>query len=339
MDGKLNAVMIGAGGITPVWLDALAERSDVFISGIVELVPEKAEQRIREYSLNARCFGSLSEALQTCRPDIVFDCSLPSAHCRNAVEALSFGCHVLSEKPVAETSADVRRIIAAAEKAGRIHAVMQNRRYLSGICAYRNAVCGGDIGQLTTLNADFYIGAHFGGFRDVMRHVLLVDMAIHTFDQARFISGCNPVSVYCREWNPPGSWYRGEASAIAIFEMTGGVVFCYRGSWCAEGCSTPWECDWRAVGTQGSVCWTRDGVRGEKVVRTGSFFSEMEPFVREPCRIGPEWHAGCIDEFINCVKRGGVPQTVCTDNILSFSMVEAAVKSAESGMKEVIAEL
>ena len=32
------------------------------------------------------------------------------------------------------------------------------------------------------------MAAHFGGFRDVMRHVLLVDMAIHTFDAARLLS-------------------------------------------------------------------------------------------------------------------------------------------------------
>ena len=31
-----------------------------------------------------------------------------------------------------------------------------------------------------------------------MEHVLLLDMAIHTFDQARLITGADPVSVYCQ---------------------------------------------------------------------------------------------------------------------------------------------
>ena len=61
--------------------------------------------------------------------------------------------------------------------------------------------------------ADFFIGAHFGGFRDEMAHVLLLDMAIHTFDQARKILGADPVSVYCHEFNPAGSWYAGASSA------------------------------------------------------------------------------------------------------------------------------
>src|SRR6266581_2652143 len=72
------------------------------------------------------------------------------------------------------------------------------------------------------------IGAHFEGFRQHMRHVLLLDMAIHTFDAARLLTGADPVSVYCKEWNPVGSWYDHDASAVAFFEMTNGIVYTYR---------------------------------------------------------------------------------------------------------------
>ena len=37
------------------------------------------------------------------------------------------------------------------------------------------------------------------------------------------ITGADPVSVYCKEWNPAGSWYDRDASAVAVFEMTGGT--------------------------------------------------------------------------------------------------------------------
>jgi len=42
---------------------------------------------------------------------------------------------------------------------------------------------------------------------------------------------------------------------MAIFEMSNGVVFNYRGRWCAEGLNTPWECTWRAVGEKGTALW------------------------------------------------------------------------------------
>src|SRR5207248_2903614 len=122
------------------------------------------------------------------------------------------------------------------------------------------------------LNADFYIGAHFGGFRDEMESPLLLDMAIHTFDAARFASGADPVSVYAEEFNPSWSWYGGNCSATAIFEMTGGLRFTYRGSWCAEGLPTSWESEWRAVGAKGSATWNGESSPlAEVVAETDGF--------------------------------------------------------------------
>jgi predicted dehydrogenase len=189
------------------------------------------------------------------------------------------------------------------------------------------------------VDSDFYIGAHFGGFRDRMEHVLLVDMAIHTFDAARYISGADATSVYCHEWNPVGSWYDHDASAIAVFEMTDDIVYSYRGSWCSEGCNTSWESSWRIVGTQGSVLWDgNDGFDIQVVEETGGFFSELADVTMPPLsdedRIGR--HAGVIREFVDCVHSGCIPETIGSDNIKSLAMVFGAVESSESGGKVLI---
>lgn len=330
MSQVIQAVFAGAGGISASWLKPLSARNDVKIVAVVDPIRANAEKRIAEFELDAAYSPTLAEALAEHRADAVFDCSIPGAHCANALLALASGCHVLSEKPLAESIADAQKIIAASFKAKKIHAVIQNRRYLNEIISYRNAVRH-NIGDLTTLNADFYLGAHFGGFRDQMKHVLLLDMAIHSFDQARFLSGCDPVSVFCKEWNPKGSWYRHDASAVAIFTMTNNVIFTYRGSWCAEGCNTSWECDWRAVGTRGSALWRGSEIRGETVKAAGNFLSEMTPFDGQNVQLKDTGHAGCIDEFITCLQTGKTPQTICTDNIKSLAMVEAAIKSAAAG--------
>src|SRR5205814_1591110 len=83
------------------------------------------------------------------------------------------------------------------------------------------------------------------GFRDQMTSPLLLDMAIHTFDAARYLSQADPVSVYCEEFNPAWSWYQGNASASAIFELSGGLQYTYRGSRCAEGVPTSWASEAR----------------------------------------------------------------------------------------------
>ena len=188
---------------------------------------------------------------------------------------------------------------------------------------------------MTTVNCDFYVGAHFGGFRDHMAHVLLLDMAIHTFDAARFIAGADPLAVYCQEWNPAGSWYEHGASAVAVFEMTDGIVYTYRGSWCAEGLRTTWESDWRIIGTEGSVKWDgADGFRRRPWPNgAGSFRWYATSKCRALIRETAGGHAGLIRDFVRCLQTGATPETICTDNIKSLAMVFGAIESAETGQR------
>ena len=74
--------------------------------------------------------------------------------------------------------------MVARARAARLHAVVQNRRYLAGVRRIARVLDSGAIGALTSIHCDFFLAPHFGGFREEMDHVLLIDMAIHTFDAA-----------------------------------------------------------------------------------------------------------------------------------------------------------
>jgi predicted dehydrogenase len=332
---KLKAVLAGCGGMSGAWLNAAKEIDDVEIVGLVDVREEAARKRAADYSLNEAVIGTdLQAVLNQTHPDVVFDCTVPEAHAGVTLTALAHGCHVMGEKPMADSMENARKVREAALQAGKTYAVIQNRRYDGQIRRLREFLKSETVGKLTTVNCDFYIGAHFGGFRDHMEHVLLLDMAIHTFDQARFITGADPVSVYCKEWNPAGSWYDHDASAIAVFEMTGGIVYTYRGSWCSEGLNTSWECDWRIIGDQGTVKWDGGGGFQAQVVEQADGFHSKLKDVEAPAfdagdKVGG--HNGLIREFLRCVRTGETPETVCTDNIKSLAMVFGAIESAEQG--------
>ncbi|MFP4056354.1 MAG: Gfo/Idh/MocA family protein [Candidatus Brocadiia bacterium] len=335
MSETLRVVLAGCGGMSRRWLQIAAEIPDLEVVGLVDIREEAARQRADAAGLaDATVSTDLAQTLDELEPDIVFDCSVPQAHAEITLEALRHGCHVLGEKPLADSMANARKMVAAAQEVGKTYAVIQNRRYDPRIRRLRHFLDTGRLGTLTTLDSDFYIGAHFGGFRARMPHVLLLDMAIHTFDQARLICGADPVSVLCKEWNPPGSWYDHHASAVAVFQMTGGLVYTYRGSWCAEGLNTTWEGQWRAIGQEGSVLWDgADGFRCQVVAERGSFFSELEDIELPPPPPHAETggHEGLIREFVRCIRTGETPETVCTDNIKSLAMVFAAIQSAQQG--------
>lgn len=331
----IRVVQAGCGEMAQGWLERALRVPDLQVVGLADVRREAAERTAARFNLPHKLvFNSLGDGLKATKPDVVFDVTTPSAHCGITLQALKAGCHVLSEKPLADSMAGAKKMVAASRKARRLVAVTQNRRYNEHAKAFGLAVAKGIVGELSSLDADFYIGAHFEGFRKSMPHVLLLDMAIHTFDQARMISGCDPVAVYCREYNPKGSWYKGEAAACCIFEMTHGVIFNYRGSWAVEGFATSWESEWRACGSKGTILW--DGgsrPRAQIGANVEGFLHEAIEVEVPPTPMPHTGHEAALYDFVNALRSGQEPRCVCHDNIKSLAMCFAAIESAKSGKR------
>ena len=341
----LRAVLVGCGLMSRAWLEAARQVDGLSIVGLVDIDIERARGRAEEFGLSDAVVGiDADDIIDRTEPDIVFDVVVPAARRDLAVMALGRGCHVLTEKPMADSLADAEEIVAASRAAGRLHAVVQNRRYHPAVRRIRRFLASGAIGELTSLHCDFFIAPHFGGFREEMDHVLLLDMAIHTFDAARYMAGQSPRGVYCREWEPTGSWYRQGSSAVAIFDLGDRIVFNYRGSWCADGGRTSWESAWRFVGRHGTLLWDgyddlRAEVTTDEPVPGQPFLRVTEPIVVPPLdasdRVGG--HVGVIRDFVWAVMNGGRPETRGEDNIQSLAMVFGAIESAETGRRVAIA--
>jgi predicted dehydrogenase len=304
----------------------------VELAALVDVDRNVAEAVKRANGLsNAIVTTDLQAALEQVEADIVFDVAVPEARKDLVLTAFRHGCDVLTEKPMAASMSDAAAILSAAKEQGRLHAVTQNRRFKQSIRRIREFLRSGSIGDLSAMHCDFFIGAHFGGFRDVMEHVLLLDMAIHTFDAARFMSGKDALAVFCQETNPKGSWYAHGAAANAIFEMSDGVTFTYRGSWAAEGANTSWEATWRIIGSKGTLLWDgEDQITASVVDGTEGFFRPLRPL---PV---PEWtdasvtneHVSATQNFLDALEGRGTPESIGTDNIKSLAMVFAAIESA-----------
>ena len=322
------------------WARNLAAHSDsVSLAGWVDIRDDAAAKAAEELKLSGvQCGTDLGKALAEVRPDFVVDVTIPEAHRDVTVQSLEAGVPVIGEKPMAHSMEAARDMVAASERSGKLYMVSQSRRYDQRIHAFRKLIQD-KVGALGILNADFYIGAHFGGFRDEMDHVLLVDMAIHSMDQARFLSGADPVSVYCEEFNPSWSWYKGAACATALYEMSNGLRFTYRGSWCAEGRNTSWECEWRAVGERGTATWDgNNAILSEIPITSEGFIRPVEKTERGTAGNGYPFGdgtgiAGSLRDFLNALDTGATPMGECHDNIQSLAMIFAAVESAKTGQR------
>jgi predicted dehydrogenase len=326
------------------WLKAIAEtpalRDRISIVGLVDLDRNAADRLATEFGLNWAAIGTDLEALLNgTKPDLLLDVVIPGARNGVVTAGLSHGCHVLSEKPMATSLEDGRDLVARAQAAGRIHAIVQNRRFNQGVRRIRATIESGALGSINAVHCDFFVGAHFGGFREQMEHVLLLDMAIHTLDAARFISGKEPLAVYCHEANPRSSWYAHGSVANAIFEFSDDVVFTYRGSWSAEGANTAWDSSWRIVGSKGTLLWDGEaGLTASVVAGDEGFFRPLQPIeVAPPDDVAETLgHASVLLDFIDAIDQGRAPETAGSDNIKSLAMVFAAIESARTRQRVLI---
>jgi predicted dehydrogenase len=329
-----RVIVVGAGGISNAWFPPI-KKEELTVAAVVDLRKEAAQGQIEKYELKgAVASDDLDRTLAETKADFVIDLTIPDAHCGVTCKALKAGFHVIGEKPMASSMDEARRMVKASEESGRLYMVSQSRRWETKHETVKQTVAGGKLGTLTTLNCDFYIGAHFGGFRDEMASPLILDMAIHHFDLARMFSGKNAVSVYAEEFNPAGSWYKGDVAANCLFEMTDGVRFAYRGSWCAEGCHTSWNGDWRIIGSNGTMLYDHDQPpTGEVVAGNEGFHRPKAPLEIATTTVDPAGMHGGLREMLAFLRTGQKPQTECHDNIHSLAMVFAAIESSKTGKR------
>lgn len=317
----MNVIVVGAGGMGRAWMDTIARRPDTRVSTVVDVNPAAARSAVEERGWDIPTVGHVDEALAVGDADLLVNVTVPEAHMAISSAALRAGVPVLSEKPVTPTVTEALLLHALSDVTGVLMATSQSRRHSSGIQSFRRAVRG--LGETGQLDARFFQNPHFGGFREEMDHPLLVDMAIHTFDQARYILDADPVSVYCEEFNPPWSWYRGAAAAQALFRFADGTRFSYSGSWCADGFTTSWNGSWRASARGGASTW--DGERG---VEVDTLDGDPQKCGVEP---GTEGLDAALVEFITALNGGPPPSGEISRNVWSLAMVEAAIESSRIG--------
>ncbi|MGN9909925.1 Gfo/Idh/MocA family protein [Phytohabitans sp. LJ34] len=319
----LRVVIVGAGGMGRAWLATVADSPEVTLTGIADLDVTLARSAADSAGLPGLAVGAEAVALaRQTGAQALINVTVPEAHHPVTTAALFAGLPVLGEKPAAENVSRALSLAAAAEVTGELFMVSQSRRWNPQLAALREMIAR--LGPIGTLSTAFFRAERFGGFRELMAYPLLVDMAIHAFDAARFLLGAEPVTAYCQSYNPPWSWYAGDANAMVVFEMEGGTRYLYDGSWCSPGATTSWNGAWRASGEKGTAIWDGDH---EPV---------LDADVRAAQPTGPPYSgiAGALQVFVRALQTGEPPSGEVHENVMSLAMVEAAVRSAASGRVE-----
>ncbi len=130
--------------------------------------------------------------------DAVAICTSTDTHVDLVVAAAAAGKAIFLEKPVSLNLAEVDRAIAAVDAAGVPLQIGFNRRFDASHAAVAQAVANGDVGDVHMVRITSrdpapppieYINVSGGIF---------LDMTIHDFDMARFVTGSEVVEVFAK---------------------------------------------------------------------------------------------------------------------------------------------
>ena len=145
----IRVALIGAGMIaTSAHIPAFRHRSDVFELVAVFDTFETAAKTAAETAGIPAWYSDAKQMLAEVKPDLVSVCVPNAYHKEYVMLALSAGCHVLCEKPLAFTYRDAVEMYDYAEKQGKLLVASQSMRYTPDRLAAKAYIEAGQVGDI-----------------------------------------------------------------------------------------------------------------------------------------------------------------------------------------------
>jgi myo-inositol 2-dehydrogenase / D-chiro-inositol 1-dehydrogenase len=185
--------VIGVGRIGRMHADLLARRiPGATLAAVHDAVPAAAQ------SIDARAHAAVEDLLADPGVEAVAICSSTETHADLIVAAAHAGKAIFCEKPISLELAEVDRALEAVDTAGVPFQIGFNRRFDPAHQAVHQAVERGAVGdpQLVRISSrdpapppmEYVRGS--GG--------IFLDMTVHDFDMARYVTGSEVVEVFAR---------------------------------------------------------------------------------------------------------------------------------------------
>lgn len=152
---KLRVGIVGFGFIGPHHLDAIRRLGFAEVTGLATVSADDARARAAQFHV-PRAYATWQELVADPAIDVV-DIAMPTVlHAPVALAACAAGKHVIVDKPMALTSVEARLMLAAAQRAGVVHAVTFSIRYNVMLQQARAMIARGDVGDVRIASGHYW---------------------------------------------------------------------------------------------------------------------------------------------------------------------------------------
>ena len=318
--------MIGLGPIGNLHAKLYQQDELAELVGLCDRIKDRADEASQRYA--APAFYDAAAMLQDLAPDVVsittggYENS--SDHYLPTMQALSAGCHVLGEKPIANEIAPAEDMVAKGIEMGLCYGINLNHRFTPAARLAKSWLDEGRLGHLLFVNMAMWIMNP----AETSPYYHIKSLHPHTIDVMRYFCG-DIEAVQCFATKAPGR--RIWSTAQFNFRFSNGVVGALTGSYDIERGHPMERCE--VAGTRGRFVlddmWREltlyPAGSPEKTVYTDPLFGGFHNFentFRER-----------IHCFLRQVSAGVAPQDIdgnAAEGLAAQKVLAAAIESLET---------
>jgi predicted dehydrogenase len=193
---SIKAGIIGTGFIGPAHVEAARRLGFVEMAALCEANDALAAAKAAQLGI-PKSYGSIEKFLADPEIEVVHNCTPNHLHFDISKKIMAADKHVISEKPLAMTTAESKQLVKLAAKAGVVNAIDFNYRYYPLVQETRDMVASGKLGAVFHANGSYtqdwlylptdwnwrLVPAYSGKSRAI------ADIGSHWCDCIQFISG------------------------------------------------------------------------------------------------------------------------------------------------------
>lgn len=229
--------LLGVGSVAQVaHLPAYNRLRNVRLVALCDSEPRKL-RALRQRTEVEHAVSSIDELLAIDEVDAVDVCLPTHLHADAVVRCLEAGRHVLCEKPLARSPAEVDAVVAASRDAGRVVLVGMNHRFRDDSILLKEVIEEGSLGT------PFHVRAGWHQRRERVRpdswhHQrskagggVMMDLGIHQLDLALWLTGYPPVERASAAFHAHVPEIDVEDTAVVQVRCAGGLTIALDVSW------------------------------------------------------------------------------------------------------------
>jgi predicted dehydrogenase len=333
---RYNVGVIGFGWVATAHIPAINATRLGKVTAVCSSRPLDPADFASKYGHPIRLYSDVKAMLAAPDIDVISICSMPSAHARQAIQVAKAGKHLIIEKPLALSPAELAGVRSAVLRVKVKACVCFECRFSSQFLATKALIDQGLLGRLHYGEVDYFhgIGPWYGQFRWNVRKdeggSSLLSAGCHALDALLLCMGSEVVEVSsyaARSANPTLAAYEYPSTSVTILKFKNGSV-----GKCASSldCLQPYYFHTHLIGSKGSLLDNK--FHSSELVADKHAWSSLGVKLLDSGDVTDHPYQTQFEAFFEALERGqDMPLTGLEEAARTHDIIFAADRSAALG--------